>query len=114
MMKKSAIYVGIFGIAILGGSIASISLPPFFSRIKSDYVAAKAAKELAATACVSVPDGRVLPIANLKVPVRTLGVLRQWTDQSGKAVLTGTVYTVDGRTVEYFDGSQVTIASCPS
>jgi len=117
-MKKKAtiyiIYIAIFVVAALGIGIASISFTKFYSVARTDYLAAKAAKELAATACVAVPGGRVLPIANLKVSVRGGSVLRQWTNQSGETVLTGTVYTIDGRTVEFFDGSQVNVVSCPS
>lgn len=112
-MKKETTYALMGGIAMLVLVMSSSAFADIYSMMRSYSIAPIiAAKSLAETACVSVPDGRVLPIVDARVSARASSVLRQWTDQSGKPFLTGTVVTIDGRKVEQFDGSQVNVVLC--
>lgn len=107
-----------FGIALIVVGAFALGYWAFNEAAKPDPTIA-AAQAYLATKCVKVPDGRILSTVDVKhwpnyakagsryLPAMLLK------NGAGEDVITGTIFTIDGRKVEPFTASSLKIVACP-
>lgn len=115
---KALINVVIFVVVALAVAIAGLGIADLTRSVTSPIVAAN---EALATRCIATGDGRVLKTVFLGsnpyvgrsmsgyTPARLL------TDEkTGERRIVGTIYTIDGRKIEWFNANKIKIVDCPA